>query len=402
MNKHAQPMQFAVWGAREYLSVIRSILTGQVRVGPNVAKLQRKFATIYGQSTVLPVNAGRTALRLALGVFAMHRPERRRVLMPEYLCPSAVDVVRDLGLEPWPVKVGADLNLDPDDLNLDDSVLAVVAAHMYGCPARIGEIERRCRAAGVFLIDDAAQVVGVCSDGRMLGTFGDLGIVSFAQSKTVVTGIRGSGGLLLINNVNFHPSSLQSYSELRPPLNRLTSFTLFVVEYLLAGKLGSAGYYVSRIANKILPGFNKSPYSPALLGNLEAGIAIAQLERLQQVLSLKRGVADLYAAALSKISAIKIPQHAPGRFLSRIFIEFTDPQTAFIVRRGLQSRKISTRLAYPPWTEKEGISDTNSIANRLVEMPSRVQMTEADVAWVSCSIHEILNETMPRKFSKAT
>lgn len=393
MTRGAQPLQFAVWGVQEYASALHSILTGRVRTGPDVAKLQHEFQAIYGKSTVLPVNAGRTALKLALEAFATRCPGRRRVLMPDYLCPSAVDVVRDLGLQPWPVKVCPDLNLDPEGLIFDDDVLAVVAAHMYACPARISEIERRCSAAGVFLIDDAAQVVGVCSDGRMLGTFGDIGVVSFAQSKTIVTGIRGSGGLLLINNPDLQGDLQRSHANLVPPLNRLTSFLLFLVEYLLSSRLGTAGYYLTQIAYAILPGAQKSLYTPALLSNLEAGIAIAQLARLPQILAARTRVADLYGEALSEISSVKMPQHAVGRFLSRCFVELRDPQAATMLRRCLLERKIFTRTAYPRWSEHIGIADGGLLAGCLVELPSRSTMTEADVAQVVGSIDKLLRDS---------
>lgn len=395
MTDSTQPLQFAVWGAREYLAAIRAMITGRVRTGPNIVKLQREFAAIYTQSTVLPVNAGRTALRLALGAFAAHRPERRRVLLPDYLCPSVVAVVRDLGLEPWPVAVGADLNLDPDGLIFEDNVLAVLAAHMYGCPARIGEIERRCLAAGAFLIDDAAQVVGVRSDGRMLGTFGDVGIVSFAQSKTIVTGIRGSGGLLLINNRDLQPDLLRSHAELSPPLNRLTSFFLFLVECLLAGRLGAAGYYANRITQALLPAAQEDPYAPALLANLEAGIALAQLVRLPQILAERTWVAEAYAAELDDILAVRLPQQAPGRFLSRCFVEFPDSQTASLARQSLHERKISTRTGYPAWSEGNGAVRGNVLADRLLELPSRSQMTQAHVAQVTGAIRQILCAGVP-------
>lgn len=399
MTTVAQPLQFAVWGVREYASALRSILTGQVRSGPDVAKLQHEFEAIYEQSTVLPVNAGRTALRLALEVFVARRPGRRRVLLPEYLCSSAVDVVRDLGLHPWPVKVGHDLNLDPDGLTFSDEVLAVVAAHMYGCPARIGEIERRCHFADVFLIDDAAQVVGVQSDGRMLGSFGDVGIVSFAQSKTVVTGILGSGGLLLVNNPELKTDLLRSHANLAPPLNRLASFILFLVEYLLAGSLGNAGYYVTRIARAILPDVRKNSYTPAFLGNLEAGIAIAQLARLLQILAARTRVMDRYAAALREIDSVKMPQHATGRFLSRCFVEFPDPQMALMVRRGLLERRISTRAGYPRWSENDSVVDGSFLSDRFVELPSRSQMTDLDIAEVAAALGEILRETSSERES---
>ena len=84
MTKKSQPMEYAVWGAREYWTALWSVLTGRVTSGPQIARLQKEFESIYQPSTVLLVNAGRTALRLALTEFSVRRPERRRVLMPAF------------------------------------------------------------------------------------------------------------------------------------------------------------------------------------------------------------------------------------------------------------------------------------------------------------------------------
>lgn len=390
MTKKSQPMEYAVWGAREYWTALWSVLTGRVTSGPQIARLQKEFESIYQPSTVLLVNAGRTALRLALTEFSVRRPERRRVLMPAYLCPSVVDVVRDLGLEPWPVEVGTDLNLNPDRLAFDGRVLAVIAAHMYGCPARIAEIEQRCREAGVFLIDDAAQVVGVHSQGRMLGTFGDIGLISFAQSKTIVTGIRGSGGVMLVNSLEIKEDILRAHARLPAPQKRLKSYVLFLIDYLMASKLGAAGYYFSRIASAIFSDSRTNPYEPALLSNLEAAIAIAQLRRLPQILAARTRVADAYANAFKNASKINMPQVKPGRFLSRCFIEFLDHETVERVRSSLQARRIATRTPYPDWSKQSGATDCISITDRLLEIPSRADMRNSDITLVVESIRDVV------------
>jgi dTDP-4-amino-4,6-dideoxygalactose transaminase len=147
---------------------------------------------------------------------------------------------------------------------------------MFGCPARIGEIEAHCRAAGVFLVDDAAQVVGERSEGRLLGTFGDVGIVSFAQSKAVVTGVRGSGGVLLVNNPALDDGVRQAWKGCRrragaprrlPTSPGITCGTRYT---------GNSGYYLARLRSR-LGGARKTAPQPARIANLDAAIALAQL-----------------------------------------------------------------------------------------------------------------------------
>ncbi len=57
------------------------------------------------------MNSGRTALAIALTILQRHAPQRRQVLIPDYVCPAVPDTIRRLGLTPVAVPVGRDLNL---------------------------------------------------------------------------------------------------------------------------------------------------------------------------------------------------------------------------------------------------------------------------------------------------
>lgn len=382
MQYRPQRIQFANWGANEYWAALRSLLTGAISAGPNVVRLEAELAAQYTPSIPLTLNAGRTALRIALTAFSMRHPERRQVLLPAYLCPSVIDTVRSMGLEPIPVPVGADLNIDPDRLNIDGNVLAVLAAHMYACPAKIAQIEQRCKAAGVFLIDDAAQVAGVSCDGRQLGTFGDVGILSFAQSKTLVAGVRGAGGVLLINNRELEFDLRRLVSALPHASHRATAFFFFITDYLLANHAGRAAYYISRIAHKLFVSRKQDPYTPALMSNLEAGIILAQLRRLPQILSARISVAQRYAQALCNIPGVTIPQYAAGRFLSRVFMKFEGNVGVKQIQKYLSDERIASRVAYPVWSHAQRDNKNNENFDRLLELPSRSDMSDSDVARV--------------------
>jgi len=123
-----------------------------------------------------------------------------RVILPSYCCESVVSPVVECGAEPAFCDIGGDFNLDVDDaLSLvDDRTKAIIVPHLFGRPARIDQIEERLTALGcrelVLVIDDAAQSFGATLNGRMLGTYGDVGIVSFGPGKTMTA---SGGGLLL-------------------------------------------------------------------------------------------------------------------------------------------------------------------------------------------------------------
>jgi dTDP-4-amino-4,6-dideoxygalactose transaminase len=216
---------------------------------------------------------------------------------------------------------------------------------MFGCPARIAEIEAHCRQAGVFLIDDAAQVVGERSDGRLLGSFGDVGIVSFAQSKAIVTGVRGSGGVLLVNNPALDAGLRQAWEALSEPRGRAAAFTGFAWSYMWSRYTGNSGYYFARLRARLGCAQAQAP-GPARISNLEAAIALAQLRRLTAIRVAKTAALEAYHAKLSALPGVTVPQYAPGRYLSRIMLSLPASVDSAALRAALARHGVETRLGY--------------------------------------------------------
>lgn len=351
---------------------MRCILTGNVVSGNNLDRLTIELSKIYSPSTVYTVNYGRSAINIALLAFSRIRPHLKDVIVPAYICPSVVEIVRTSGFNPISVAVGDDLNLSFSALEsaMTSNTLAVIAPHMYGCPARIDEIENLCKRSCVFLIDDAAQVIDVQHQGRTLGTFGDIGIISFAQSKLVVTGIDGSGGAILVNNTELDEKIKADWKNLRPSTNRAGMFFYFLWNCIWGAYTGNSGYYIGRV--KELSGFfHKSNRVNSYISNLDAGIAIAQIKRIEIIKKNKINNSEAYFCAIKNFKEIRFPQYAPGRFLTRVMIELPESVDVGIIRSKLKYMRVDTRLGYTgnaaPLSDK---NNTEERLFRLLEVPS--------------------------------
>jgi len=68
---------------------------------------------------------------------------------------------------------------------LSSRILAVIVPHIYGYPAPIKEVIKIIKNydKSIFVIDDAASAFGIKYNNNFLGTFGDVGIISFGQAK---------------------------------------------------------------------------------------------------------------------------------------------------------------------------------------------------------------------------
>ena len=93
-------------------------------------------------------------------------------------------------------------NMDPAALekafDLYPEVRLVVSAELYGFPGRMDEIKAICERHGALLIEDAAEAMGACIDGRQCGNFGDYAAISYNGNK-IITG--SAGGCLLTNSL---------------------------------------------------------------------------------------------------------------------------------------------------------------------------------------------------------
>lgn len=381
---------YADWSNREYAAIAKCLLRGRVHRGPAPAALAARLADLYAPSNVHLLNYGHHAIELALGMFSRRRPERVEVIVPAYICPSVVSSVLACGLRVRSVDVQDDLNMSSDEVRsaFGPNTLAVIAPHMYGCPSLIGEIEALCASAQVFLIDDAAQVMGVRHDGRLLGTFGDAGIISFAQSKAIVTGIRGSGGVLLVNRPEWQDEARHVCSLLPQASGRLGPLADFLWNYVGQAHTGHSGYYLRR-AGKMLGWSRTCSNSATQLSHLEASIAQVQLDRLQSLLSAKVSVAEAYHQALRDYPRLQFPQYAHGRFLARVMLQLPKGVNLNRVRSEALKRGLETRAGYSAYISPGAEAlRAEKMAARLVGVPCKAGMSEAE-AHAICAVLDL-------------
>jgi len=385
-------LPYANWKGGEYRAALAGLLGAAG--GANERRLAGELAAVYGNPAgILLLNAGRTAIKLALAAFRAARPDRRRVLVPAYVCPSAVEAVIDSGLEPVAVAVDTNLNMDPEALEarLEQDVLAVLAVHAYGCPAGIERIEALCRQRDVCLLDDAAQVLGVRREGRPLGTFGDVGILSFAQSKTLVTGVRGSGGVLIVNHEEWLEPLRAAWERLPPARGRRRQLLHFLAHYQFEPVLGLLGYYAQRLRERLGIGGGGDWFRPARISAMEAAIARRQLARLDELLAERRRIAGEYGRALAGLEGVCMAQRADGAgILTRILVRFADRDDAARVGRCLRGVGVRTRSPYPP-PRIAGLSDQErELPAHLLELPSPASMPAGDIRRVCARLRDCL------------
>jgi perosamine synthetase len=177
-------------GDDELAGVADVLASGRLTMGPKVAELEGELVRACEVEHAVAVSSGTAALHLAL--LALGIGPGDEVLVPAYTFPATANVVTLVGARPVLVDVDAEtMNIDPANVELTPRTKAILAVHLFGRPAPIGELP------DVTVIEDAAGALGARHGGRACGGLGVLGCLSFHPRKIVTT---GEGGAVTTND----------------------------------------------------------------------------------------------------------------------------------------------------------------------------------------------------------
>ena len=129
---------------------------------------------------------GRSAFQLALEALALEKG--REIIFPVFTFPVIPMVAKMLGYKPVFCEIDPEtFNAGPEHIaaKITDKTGAVVATHLFGQPCPIQEIVELCRKRNIRVLEDCAHACGVRVDGQQVGTFGDIGVFSFAEGKNM-------------------------------------------------------------------------------------------------------------------------------------------------------------------------------------------------------------------------
>jgi dTDP-4-amino-4,6-dideoxygalactose transaminase len=174
-------------------AVTRVVESGWYLLGPELEKFEREFASFCGTRHCVGVGSGLSAIELALRAAGVGPGDE--VIVPAYTWVATWLAVTRTGARPVAVDVDeATYNLDPDLIGaaITDRTAAIVPVHLRGEPAEMAAIEAIAAAAGLLVIEDAAQAHGARYHGRRVGSLGHAGAFSFYPTKNL--GTIGDGG----------------------------------------------------------------------------------------------------------------------------------------------------------------------------------------------------------------
>jgi dTDP-4-amino-4,6-dideoxygalactose transaminase len=168
-------------------------------LGPNVGLLEREIATLCGCQHAVGVGNGTDALTLALRALGIGPGDE--VITTPFSFIATTEAIGQVGATP----VFADIDLrtfgiDPDAVEsvMTPRTKCILPVHLYGQPCDMDAIMQLAKRYGLYVVEDCAQAIGATYRGQPVGSFGDLGCLSFFPSKNL--GCFGDGGMVITSN----------------------------------------------------------------------------------------------------------------------------------------------------------------------------------------------------------
>ncbi len=332
-------------------------------VGAYVDLFEKMIRDYTGAKYAIAVVNGTAALHMSLILAGVKRDDL--VLTQALSFIATCNAISYVGAEPAFIDVDAErLGMSADSLEAflqhveqvngeaihipsGKRISACVPMHTFGFPVEIDRIVELCNRYGIPVIEDAAESLGSTYKGKHTGTFGLLGTYSFNGNKTITC---GGGGIIVTND-----------DELGKMAKHLTT----------QAKVPHRWEYVHDHI-----GYNyRCP-------NLNAALACAQLEQLEDFIANKRGTADAYRTFFkdTNIRFLTEPEDSKSNYwLNAVLLESPEARDSFLTETndsGVMTRPVWAlmhRLEMFRHCMHDGLENSIHIEGRLVNIPSSVR-----------------------------
>lgn len=391
------PLVVPFWSLREALTIAWLGVTARIIRGNAIARLERQLSDFFGGHFCIGVDSGSTAIALALqGIGCSNGDE---VILPSYCCQNVLSAVLTVGCKPVFADIGEDLNIDPSSVSacITSRTRAIIVPHLFGSAAPVDVVEGICRRHGIALIDDAAQAFGTSLHGRLLGTFGDVGIGSFGPGKSITA---TGGGFLLTNRADLIERIRGIPLAREPYFDKLRQSLRFLfLRRLRRYTIGCVAIVQRFCRVKKLP-CHPTRRPAAMITNVDAAIASIQFGKLQCSTHLRQQHATLLYERLKDckwLSFVPCSLASARTKCAAIFNDNTPTVNPIHFQRWMRARGIELCPPYKPLHQLQemaafnrgGLSRTEDLANRVVFLPNDPLMSQSDVNFVAkcCSLY---------------
>lgn len=261
-------------GSEELLEIEKVIASGFLTQGKKTTEFEYLVAEYTKSRHALAMSSATTGLSISLSALDISPGDE--VIIPAFSFPATANVIENFGAKP----VFIDIELETYNINaslieekITSKTKVVMPVHAFGLMADMISIMDLCAQYDLAVLEDAACALGASLNGKMAGTFGQLGVFSFHPRKVITT---GEGGMVIT-----------SRDDLADKIKILRSHGSVPKEIYL---------------EFIESGFNYR------LSDINSAIGVIQMSKLENILNIREQLALKYNELLKNSPLIAIPR----------------------------------------------------------------------------------------------
>jgi perosamine synthetase len=356
------PLAKPYLGAEEKKIVLKILKSGNIAYGEEIKLFEEKLKQYCERDYCLTVDSGTTALYLALKALKL----KKYVIVPALTCESVLFAVLQAGLTPIFADIkeeshNLDINTIPRKyLNQSECLILIPA---YGSSAENDEIMDFASKNKLKVIEDFSQAFGGKYKNKPLGSFVEISITSFYATKIMTT---GHGGGIFTDDKELND---RIFSAIRPRTNN---------------------YYPNLIPQN------------TQMTNLQAGIGLIQLQKMDQIIQKRRAAAQKYDQLLKGINLriVNLPDHKNSVFYKYV-VELPKEKPKEYIISEMKKGKISIGSLYFPLYENSIMNNykglnynctiTETKSKISISLPIFTSITHKDITTVVKTLIKILD-----------
>jgi perosamine synthetase len=330
-------------GAREILKSIKVLRSGLLTTGEETSLFEKELSNFLNVPSSVAVSSGTSSLYLALWSL---NAKNKSVAIPVYACSALRNAVKMAGANV--VYVDNEYNSPNMDIDKLNSICPdiVIIPHMYGIPANVKKIKKE-----IFVIEDCAQSIGASIDGRLVGTFGHLGVFSFYSTKIITSG--GHGGAI-VSRDNDILQKIRDYREFDSKKDSKTRFNFKI-------------------------------------SDIQSGIGRIQLKKINSFIKKREKIFQKYNSQGWDLLKSSDPSIMPVRYRAVLRSDFSNSMIDFLNTNGIKSINplngwevlSSDRKKYP---------NAHSLSDLTVSLPIYPSLTNSQASFIIKKVNKFLKK----------
>ncbi len=328
--------------------VTNAIRTGWISSqGGYVKRFEEAFAGWNNMNFGVACSSGTSALVLALRSLGI--TEGDEVIVPEFTMIASAWAVTYIGATPVFVDCKEDLNIDEEKIEekITKKTKAIMPVHIYGRRCNMEKIMNIAYNYNLFVVEDSAEAHGV-------KPLGDIACFSLFANKIISS---GEGGVCLTNN-----------KRLAEQMIHLRSMA-FTPEH---------DFFHKKLAYNFR------------MTNLQAAVALAQVERIDEFLEKRKKIEENYDEGLKEIKGITLMPKRNVLWMYDVLVENREELQAYLKQQGIETRKFFRPMSQQPmyfngnWIELNAVKFSDSG----IYLPTYVDLTSEDQDEISRKIKD--------------